>query len=300
MMRYLVILDKNSIKKIAYFLGKSLGILGMLFLFYKLSQEYTLASFREKFFLLIDIVPPLLILNLISMIMGIYVWHMMLLHYAKREFPYRVSYYFFAKTEIAKYLPGNIFHFVGRQLLAKKIDLSQSQMMKISGLFTLLLAVATIVSGAIFSIFGTGISAEMMLFLVFIAIVSIVLSLTLFPSFPKVKKIEMDFILTTSIGLQGVMMGVIIFSQIDIGGVGLFLQIAGIYVFSWLVGFVTPGASGGIGVREGAFIAIAEFVHSGISSEIILFSILFIRLINIVADLLAYLSTYLLKNKEYI
>ncbi len=71
MMRYLVILDKNSIKKTAYFLGKSLGILGLLFVFYKLSQEYTLASFTEKFVLLMDIVPPLLILNLISMMMGI-------------------------------------------------------------------------------------------------------------------------------------------------------------------------------------------------------------------------------------
>jgi len=289
-------LRKEEIKRVAYFIGKSLGILGLMFVFYRLSQEFTLSDFKEKFFLLIHIVPALIVLNFISVPLGVYGWHMMLLHYAERHFPYSVSYYFFAKTEIAKYLPGNVFHFVGRQLLAKKINLSQTQMMKVTGLYTFLLLIGTIISGAFFSIFGSGSYPQLIILLFLSILISVTVSLFIFPSFPRSKKLQMDLILAVSIGLQGIMMGIIVFSQLNNWETGLFFQVAGIYIFSWLVGFVTPGASGGIGVREGAFIAISEYIHLEISSEIIIFSILFIRIINIMADVLAYGTTYIIAH----
>jgi len=280
-------------------MGKLLGLFGVLFVLYKLSQEYTIESFVGRFVELISITPYLLMINILSMMLGIFVWHMMLLHYSKIEFSYKISYYFFAKTEIAKYLPGNVFHFLGRQLLAKKIELSQSQMAKVSGMFTLLLVVGTILSATLFFIFGSGIDIYIKALLQLLALLSIGVTIYLFPSFDREKKLKMDAILTISIGMQGIMMGIIIFSQIDSSELGLFFQVVGIYIFSWLVGFVTPGASGGIGVREGAFIAMAEFLHLSISSDIILFSILFIRLINIVADLLAYSSTLFIRDEIF-
>jgi hypothetical protein len=293
------IISKDSIKTLAYFVGRLLGLFGVLFVLYKLSQEYTVDSFVDRFVELISITPYLLVINILSMMLGIFVWHMMLLHYSNIKFSYKISYYFFAKTEIAKYLPGNIFHFLGRQLLANKLELSQSQMVKVSSIFTLLLVVGTILSATLFFVSSSGIDTYTKILLLILALLSIGVTLYLFPSFDRVKKLQMDTILTISIGMQGIMMGIIIFSQIDSSQVGLFFQVVGIYIFSWLVGFVTPGASGGIGVREGAFIAMAEFWHLSISSEIILFSILFIRLINIVADLVAYLSTLFIKDEIF-
>jgi hypothetical protein len=292
--------NRTKIKELLYLLGKSLGFFGIAFVIYRISQEYTVDSFVEKFVAISDISFILLPINIASTVIGIFVWHIMLIYYSKNIFAYKISYYFFCKTEIAKYLPGNIFHFVGRQLLAKKIDITQTQMMKISGLFTLLLAVATLLSGTIFLLFINDIYVWFRLFMAIGSIVAIVATLYLFPSLPKIKKLEINMILALSIALQGIMMGIIISTQIDDSSTQLFMEIVGIYIFSWLVGFVTPGASGGIGVREGAFIAIATFLQVGIANDIILFSVLYIRLVNIVTDILTYLSTYLINDREYI
>lgn len=303
-MRRYSVFSKDNIKAFAYFVGKLLGLLGVAFVLYQLSCEYTLESFAQKFGELLFEVPALWMINMLSMVLGILVWHRMLLHYSKVTFPYRVSYYYFAKTEIAKYLPGNIFHFLSRQLLAKKIDLSQTEMMKVSGLFTFLLVVATILSGTLFLLFVDTLEMLYQGLMLLLALVSLGLSLYLFPSFDRVIKLKMNAVLTLSIALQGIMMGIIIMTQLEgsfeYGFMALFFEIVGIYIFSWLVGFVTPGASGGIGVREGAFITMAQFLHLDISSEIILFSVLFIRLINVATDILAYGSTYLIKDKKFI
>lgn len=303
-MRRYSVFSKDNIKAFAYFIGRLFGLLGVAFVLYQLSQEYTLESFVQKFGELLFEVPALWMLNMLSMVLGILVWHRMLLHYSKVTFPYRVSYYYFAKTEIAKYLPGNIFHFLGRQLLAKKIDLSQTEMMKVSGLFTFLLVVATILSGTLFLLFVDTLEMLYQGLMLLLALVSLGLSLYLFPSFDRVIKLKMNAVLTLSIALQGIMMGIIIMTQLEgsseYGFMALFFEIVGIYIFSWLVGFVTPGASGGIGVREGAFITMAQFLHLDIGSEIILFSVLFIRLINVATDILGYGSTYLIKDGEYI
>ncbi len=287
-------------KKLVYFFGKSLGFLGIAFVFYRVSREYTVDTFIERFVVISDISYALLLINLTSTLIGILVWHMMLIDYSKNIFSYKVSFYFFCKTEIAKYLPGNIFHFVGRQLLAKKINITQSQMMKISGLFMLLIAVATLLSGTIFLLPIEEIGMWLRIFMLIASLGAVIATLYIFPSLSKIKKLKMNVELTLSIALQGVMMGIIITAQIDSVSSKLFMEIVGIYIFSWLIGFVTPGASGGMGVREGAFMAIASFLHLSIANDIILFSVLYIRLVNIVTDVLTYLSTYFITDSEYI
>jgi len=288
---------KENLKKIAYFIGKLLGILGLLFVFYTLSQEYTLSTFIGKFSDVLVILPFLVLLNLISILLGIYAWHMMLLQYASQIFPFMHSYYYFAKTEISKYLPGNIFHFVGRQALASKIGISQVQMMKISALFTFLLLTATIFSSTLFVLFAKGVPTYilgLMLLACFMVIIAVIFTYT---SFPLSTKVKMNLLLALSVALQGIMLGIIVMYQNEHFSSELFFQCVSIYIISWLIGFVTPGASGGLGVREGTFIAIATYLHIAIASDIIIFSVLLVRLINIFIDIAIYLSTFLLENK---
>lgn len=290
-------MNKETLKKTAYFLGKSLGMIGLIFVFYKLSQEYTLSSFIEQFRLLLDIAPVLLLLNLAAILIGIYAWHIMLLHYAKKSFPYMASYYYFSKTEISKYLPGNVFHFIGRQALASKIGITQMEMAKISFLFTFLLLVGTVISSTVFALLSDGIHSYILTLMTLSSIIMIIVVVYLYPSFPIRKKVMMKSYLAISVALQGLMLGLIILYQSENFTSGLFFQCVSIYIISWLIGFVTPGASGGLGIREGTFIAIASYLHIDIASDIIIFSILLVRLINIFMDIAIYLSTFILENK---
>jgi len=94
-----------------------------------------------------------------------------------------------------------------------------------------------------------------------------------------------------------VMLGMIVVYQGDTYTWSLFCLSTSIYILSWLLGYVTPGASGGLGVREGAFIAITSYMHFDIHADIVIFSVLLVRLINILVDILVYFSTFALENK---
>ncbi len=290
-------MGKDKIKKIAYTVGKILGVLGLIFVFYKLSTEYTLESFYEKATQFTATLPLFIGVNLLSSIIGIYVWHLMLKRYAKREFHYLESYYYFAKTEIAKYLPGNLFHFVGRQAMASKLQITQIEMAKISILFTLLLAIGTLIASTVFALFSTVVALKIKITLSVVTIIAILATFLSYPLFSKSEKLLLSTAFAFSIALQGVLLAWIIQIQLDANSYALFFEVAAIYIISWLVGFVTPGASGGLGVREGAFIAIAEFLHLSISAEVVIFSILFIRFINILVDILMFLSTFVIAKK---
>jgi len=289
--------NKDKLKKLVYFLGKSLGILGLVFVFYKLSQEYTLSSFVKQFILLLDILPFLLILNFLSIVIGIYAWHAMLEHYAKKSFPYLSSYYYFSKTEIAKYLPGNIFHFIGRQALASKIGISQVEMVKITLLLSFLLLTGTVFTSTFFAFLSENIPHTILTLMGLSSIIILIILVYLYPSFPLRKKVTMNSYLALSIALQGLMLGMIVMYQSESFTANLFFLCVSIYTVSWLIGFVTPGASGGLGIREGTFIVIATYLQVDISADIIIFSVLLVRLINIAVDIGVYLSTFILENK---
>ncbi len=284
-------------KKYVYFFGKSLGLIAIIYVFYKLSQEYTLDSFLAQFGLLQNLFPLLVFINILSIVIGIYAWHIMLLHYAKKHFSFLLSYYYFSKTEIAKYLPGNIFHFLGRQALASQVGIGQTQMAKTSLLLSLLLLSGTVFTSTIFAFLAQDIPFIILVLMALSSIATLILLVYLYPSFPLKKKLFMNSYLAISIALQGIMLGIIIMYQHDTFTAHLFFQCISIYTVSWLLGFVTPGASGGIGIREGTFIAMATYLQTDVASEIIIFSVLLVRLINICVDVIMYLSTYALEKK---
>jgi len=296
-MKEQIINNKEQIKNILYMIGKALGVLGLLYVFYKLYHEYTWSSFTEQFMSVLHITPLLILVNFLSLVIGIYAWYHMLLSYAKKPFGYIYAYYYFSKTEIAKYLPGNVFHFVGRQALAHKIGITQKQMAKISLLHTLLLLGATIVATTVFSFLSQQVPLYILTLMVLSSIIIFISLVYLYPTIRIGKKISLNLYLAFSIALQGVVLGIIIVYQSDNYSWSLFCLSISIYMLSWLIGYVTPGASGGLGVREGAFIAITEYMHFDIHADIIVFAILLVRLINILVDVLMYFSTFTLENK---
>lgn len=290
-------MNREKLKSVIYTIGKSLGILGLIFVFYKLYEEYTFSSFTEQFILMLHIAPILIVINFISLVIGIYTWHKMLLHYAKKSFGYIYAYYYFSKTEIAKYLPGNIFHFVGRQVLANEMGITQKEMAKISLLHSILLLGATIVAATLFALFAGEVPAFILTLMVLSCMITFVSLIYIYPSIRVDKKITLNLYLAFSIALQGVMLGIIVLYQSDTYSWSLFCLSVSIYILSWLIGYVTPGASGGLGVREGSFIAITSYLNFEIHSDIVIFAVLFVRLINILVDILMYVSAFAIKNK---
>jgi len=74
-----------------------------------------------------------------------------------------------------------------------------------------------------------------------------------------------------------------------------FLIIIVAYNLAWLIGFLTPGAPGGIGVKE---IVLLFFLSPIMNESGVLMTIIYHRIILIIADLLAYMFLKLIQNKR--
>jgi hypothetical protein len=289
--------NKESVKQYLYTFGKLLGVLGLLFVLYKLYVDYTLESFINSLEHSLPIIFPLLVINVIATMIGIIGWHTAYAHYADRTIRYITTYYFFSKTEIAKYLPGNVFHFLGRQALASQMGISQKNMAQASLYATMVLCVATVFSTFVLALVGQEISSFVLLLLGLVVLGSMGVIFFMYRSFSIRQKLKMLGVLSISIALQGVMLGLVVWYMLPEGiSLSLFMTLAAIYILSWLVGFVTPGASGGLGVREGAFIAIASYLDLSMPTDVVVFAVLLVRLINILGDTVLYISTYYIKD----
>jgi hypothetical protein len=288
--------DKAALKRAAYTGGKLLGFIGIAYVGYKLMHDFSFESFKARLETSMHLWLPLLLINIVSTLVGIYGWHELIVSYAKKPVSFVVSFFYFARTEVAKYLPGNVFHFVGRQAYASALGLTQSAMAKVSLAFTLALVSSTLVASALLAAESQSAGAYR-LALAGAAVAGIVAFYVIFPTITPKRKTVIVSSLTLSLAMQGCMPALLAVPQN--ADISLFTTVAAVYVLSWLVGFVTPGASGGMGVREGAFVAIAQTANVSIDMQAILFAVVFVRFFNILTDAVLYIATYRIKPDDY-
>ena len=72
------------------------------------------------------------------------------------------------------------------------------------------------------------------------------------------------------------------------------VALTGAFIFAWIVGFITPGAPGGIGIREGVMI----FVSGDKYSDRIVLFVLVMRISSIIADIAAFVVGSLFQGRN--
>jgi glycosyltransferase 2 family protein len=152
-------------------------------------------------------------------------------------------------SQIARYVPGNIFQLAGRQALGMAAGLPASALAK-SALWELgLIAVA----GAIFGLLAAPlmwsdltVSASTGAFCAIAVGAFLVLRRLLSPSVSVSLVWQIIFLATSG----AVFMGALALVSPSAVSHLTFTPLCGAYVIAWLVGLVTPGAPAGLGVRE--------------------------------------------------
>ena len=213
--------------------------------------------------------------------------------------------YIFLKALLMRYIPGNIFQYVGREAVIGEderlnfINVTSSIILEALCLFA---------ASALIGVFGawnylaSKINFKWLLVSVifFILIIMVLFFLYMFNDgikhFLTSKGIIPSWKLGNCILLSILFMVVSFLIQIllfvivtnIISGNNYMREygiIAGGYAASWILGYFTPGASGGIGIRE---FAMGELLGGIISYDSLMVSLLVFRIINIFADVLAY------------
>jgi len=203
----------------------------------------------------------------------------------------------YARTQIAKYIPGNVFHLVSRVMMAEKLSLTRTQVTQsllIETVCLLLAAMVLIVPSfwllpdVVNSFF---IDRRVYWFAIVISIGSFV-CLLLGPSL-------LNRFTNSALSIKGVVKWVGYYSAFFvICGIILILllwlleressiSLLSLAVFgyslAWIIGYITPGSSAGIGVREAALTLI---LSQYVSVEVAIYTSFLLRIVTTLGDVL--------------
>lgn len=224
--------------------------------------------------------------------------------------PLREAFTIFSFAQLARYVPGSIWAFASRVHLAQKEEVSKTQTFLSLAFETgLLLGSAALVSLLTLS---HALSATILVALIIVALVIvIVFEPQLFGWFVKVvrrrfvkEEFELRYthadLLKASIPyfLHWLVFGVALFAvvrSIVPVSVSALPFVIGVNAFSWFVGYLTPGAPAGLGIREAVMaLLFAQLMPLPVATVVAILS----RVVAIVAEMATLASIKILGLKE--
>ena len=189
-------------------------------------------------------------------------------------------------SQLAKYVPGNVFHFVGRQALGLDAGLPAWPLAKsvvweigvlgISGSLFVALVLEYVYAG-VPAFLATGL---------FLAAISI----TIWMSNHWIDRwvaraVGWCIIFLALSGIIFLATVLLIVPSVSIQG-SVLMTVCGAYVIAWLIGLITPGAPAGVGIREFVLYAL---LSPFINEANLLTAILLGRIVTVVGDVLFYI-----------
>lgn len=194
----------------------------------------------------------------------------------------------YTRTQIAKYVPGNIVHLVGRHLYLRDRGvghrtLATAAMMELSSLPM----AATIALGLVIPVIGISDFGSLAITtfarVLPVAVAAGIVAVVIF--MPRKWRVPLGLVLIRGTGFmlaQGVIFAIILAAV-----TGNFAVLAiSAAILAWLVGFLTPGAPGGIAVREAVLVGLLGF--AGMQEGVLLAAVL-MRLVTTSGDLVLFL-----------
>lgn len=197
-------------------------------------------------------------------------------------------------SQLAKYVPGNIFHLAGRQAIGMAAGASSGALAR-STLWELsLIALGGMLYGwLVLPLLTPGFPslASIILLLGTVWVVAYLLCRFIGSQVSVSFGWQMLF-LAVSGGVFVTLLDVIVRSS-ELHP-QTWLLIGGAYVVAWLVGLVTPGAPAGVGVRE---LILLLLLKGLVTDADLLMAVLLGRIVTVVGDLLFFMASFLIPAK---
>jgi uncharacterized membrane protein YbhN (UPF0104 family) len=292
-------------------LGRVLMILGLAFVGLRLwAYRHSLADQIARPQLLLFLLLLAVLYTLFSLFLAFGWWLLLGAHEKGAEKPaWRTACSIYGQTQIAKYIPGNVFHFAGRHAAGVKQDLSHRQLLLAATLEILMLLIAA----GMISLLALDVLPAVLLpvhiQLPGVAWILVAIAVLIFIAYLFIR-------LGSPVGLTTARWQTLIVAQFSyllffLGSAFLFLcllslfarnpaqvsaqwrLIFGSYTCAWAIGFVVPGVPAGLGVREALLI---RLLTTSLHEETILVGTVLFRLVTTLGDCILFLTTLFLKR----
>lgn len=291
-------------KKFINILGIVLVILSLIFVFRRvgaLNMDFSRLLTPSN----VALLSAMPFLSVMTIFFSSYCWRLVLSLFTYKRIPVGNTFAAYAKSNVMKYLPGNVGHYVGRQIFGSQIGINQFYLGTASALelgysalsmilFTLLISARTVVEELhtrfgehailwIGALVGGGVAVLVAVAILFHKnrYIKLLLELLKTPRFWLI--MTMSTLVTWLVSIVYVMEYIAILGQYESFGFRTMGTIIAANFISIFIGYITPGAPGGIGVREAVMLAL---LSSNFPAEHILFASIVQRLISIVGDVI--------------
>jgi uncharacterized membrane protein YbhN (UPF0104 family) len=268
-------------KRALHWGGSALAILGIVFVAIRLREygaEIDFARFDSEAWL--GVAGLALIYGASNLMLAMAWWNLLKQFGANTSRRWAIRIY--GISQIARYVPGNIFHLAGRQAMGAAAGLSNWPLAK-SAVWELGLISAT---GGLFGLLafpllvpGLPVTASAGLFAASIGIAAILL--LRFIGLPAARAFGwyVGFLVVSALLFVGL---VELLADTPVTGVGFWLPLGGAYVLAWLIGLVTPGAPAGVGVRE---LVLLFLLKGAVGEADLLLAVVMGRVVTVAGDL---------------
>ncbi len=247
-----------------------------------------------------------------------FAWKKLLLIFSKQKISSRKIINLYLKSNIAKYLPGNVFHFAGRHILVKENNVSHTHML-LSNLAEIVLLVFTamliVLAAVLFGLITIPdkivslislkyiILAFIIIFIVSLIVIVILIRKKQFSrlksiieiiSFQNLKEIILSMLLYSTMFIITGFILFIIFYMLKSYNLSfqLLYQIIFVFTLSWVLGYIVPGAPGGVGIREAVIIIMLSPI---LDSQTAALGALVLRVVTIAGDIIS----FMISNHHY-
>lgn len=199
----------------------------------------------------------------------------------------------YALTHVARYVPGNVFHYAGRQVVGVAAGLPGRALIRAAVIEVILVSI----SGALISLFAVPLvlpelQGWIWRILVIVLIGAVAALLYRLRGRDVAKAFGLYLFYLTLSALTFLVVVAVHVPHHTSPGYG-WTAVCGAYVAAWLVGMVTPGAPAGLGVRE---LVVLFLLGKSMDAPTLLFAVLATRAIAIIADTIAWLMGLALRR----
>ena len=296
-------------------IGRILSVLSIGFVIYavwKMGFDFSFVGNVPVFILVVLIGIGM---KLLSLWLSSTAWAGWLSFFSRTPFKVQDARRVFIRANIGRYIPGNVMHFVQRNLFASGMGISQLQLamstvFEVMSYVSVAMCVALLTAGdslqkVLAGYFGDrlpmlGIAAACVAAAVVVALV--ILRKKIRTALEGHTAKELVQTLLKVMGLQLVtltLLGAVMLMLVWYAKGSMTFDMAGTvistYIVAWVLGFIVPGASGGIGIRE---MALLLLLGPPLGKSLVLSLAVIHRLITIIGDFLGYLIVILRERKS--
>jgi glycosyltransferase 2 family protein len=281
-----------GMKKYMHWFGSAVAVIGIFFVAIRLrdySSQIDFKDFGQEIWWVVG--GCAVAYSIANNLMALAWWNLLVQFGAVT--PRRWAIRTYGISQLAKYVPGNIFHLAGRQAMGMAAGVSGWSLAKSTFWELGMLAIAGSLFGAlVLPLLVTWLPLQLGLiaFVLALAVVAVAFAMYFGPAALRAFGLYVTFV--TISGVLFVCLIEMIFPS-AITSSSSWIVLCSAYIVAWLIGLVTPGAPAGVGVRE---LILVFLLHGLVGENELVLTVVLGRVVTVTGDFLFFVVSWLQKN----